>query len=570
MLEEILTNKTKQHILRAIFMMIMVVFMVLPVYRYTSETRIKYDEVELDSGWKVKVHGTWYKNVTLSGFNFDMCNRGDTMTMELKLPDDKIISEALLTFYSVHSVVDMYLDDKLFYTYGHDLYDKNKMLGYGMHYVDLPDDYAGKMLRIELIVTEDNAFDGLPKLTIVEGFNAMKETMAGMRINLLVSLFLILFGVITMVLSLFMLRKTNNFVQTYCIAMFSFLIGCWTICNTDLIAFFVSDLQVKAYMEYMSFYFLPIPITYYFRSVIDEPTTPMVLKVYFWLLMGVEIAYVVTCYVSQFLNIEHFPQFLSGCHIIIAFALILVLSLNLRGIRKKERRNNSIVIGFGLAAVSVAFELVRYNFGKFLVGFSGNKYSSTLSFAVLILVIALLVDYGQGVSKNFLKDAKQRLLEQLAYMDELTGLSNRRKCEETLQEYMDSKTKYAVISLDMNFLKKVNDTLGHEMGDVLLKRFADMLTEVYSSYGTVGRMGGDEFIVILPEVSYRETEKLIAEMNFVMTNKNAEDSSITLSTAYGFAMSTEVEDDTDAHAAYRLADDRMYEHKRASKMGRRD
>lgn len=232
-------------------MMVMVVFMVLPVYRYTSETRIKYDEVELDSGWKVKVHGTRYKNVTLSGFYFDMCNCGDTMTMELKLPDDNIISEALLTFYSVHSVVDMYLDDKLFYTYGHDLYDKNKMLGYGMHYVDLPDDYAGKMLRI-------------------------------------------------------------------------------------------------------------------------------------------------------------------------------------------------------------------------------------------------------------------------------------------------------------------NDTLGHDMGDALLKRFADMLTEVYSSYGTVGRMGGDEFIVILPEVSYRETEKLIAEMNFVMTKKNAEDSNITLSTAYGFAMSTEVEDDTDAHAAYRLADDRMY------------
>ncbi len=570
MLEELLTNKTKKRIIAIIFMLIMVVFMVYPVYRYTSASRIKCDMVELDDSWKVKVHGIKYKNVTLSKFYFDMCNKGDTVTMERKIPDDKVIERPMLYFYTIHTTADVYLDDKRIYTYGHDLYDKDMLLGYGAHYVSLPDDYAGKTLRLEMIVTEDNAFDGIQMLKITQSFNVVKQTLAGMRINLLVSLFLILFGIITMVLSLFMLRKTDNFVQTYCIAMFSFLIGCWTLCNVDLIVFFISDLQVKAYIEYMTFYMLPIPITYYFRNIIDELFTPLPFKIFFWLLLAVEVAYTATTYICQLLNIAHFPQFLSGCHIIMVFALAFVIGLNINTMRKNKKGHNSIMIGFAIAGLSVAIELMRYNLGKYIVGFAGNQYSSTLSFAVLILVIALLVDYGQSVSRNLLKDAKQRLLEHLAYVDELTGLYNRRKCEDTLLEYKEKEVPYAVISLDMNLLKKVNDTAGHDMGDAMLKKFADMLMEVYSLIGTVGRMGGDEFIVIMPEISRSEAESMVREMLENMAQKNMEDKKITLSTAYGLAMSDEVPSDEDAHAAYRLADSRMYENKKASKMGRRD
>lgn len=78
-------------------------------------------------------------------------------------------------------------------------------------------------------------------------------------------------------------------------------------------------------------------------------------------------------------------------------------------------------------------------------------------------------------------------------------------------------------------------------------------------------MGGDEFIVIMPEISRSEAESMVREMQ-----ENMEDKKITLSTAYGLAMSDEVPSDEDAHAAYRLADSRMYENKKASKMGRRD
>ena len=61
------------------------------------------------------------------------------------------------------------------------------------------------------------------------------------------------------------------------------------------------------------------------------------------------------------------------------------------------------------------------------------------------------------------------VLEQMAYMDELTGLGNRRLCEKKLKELevkaKTSDSRYAILSLDLNFLKHTNDTYGHEKGD---------------------------------------------------------------------------------------------------------
>ena len=92
--------------------------------------------------------------------------------------------------------------------------------------------------------------------------------------------------------------------------------------------------------------------------------------------------------------------------------------------------------------------------------------------------------------------------------------------------------------------------------------------EVYGLHGTVGRMGGDEFIVILPEVTREDAENLISHMKATMLRMNVNTTQLKLSTAYGLAMSDEVGKDQDAHATYRLADERMYENKRQSKLGR--
>jgi len=94
-------------------------------------------------------------------------------------------------------------------------------------------------------------------------------------------------------------------------------------------------------------------------------------------------------------------------------------------------------------------------------------------------------------------------------VDELTGLANRRKLGERLTAMLGafrvSKRSCALMMLDLDRFKQVNDTMGHPAGDELLKQVAQRLTAIVKDRGEVGRLGGDEFQVLLPDMDDRGT-----------------------------------------------------------------
>lgn len=583
-MEEFLKIDHKKKILYFVLMMLFTIFMVITILTVTSVGSIDSHDVELDDGWEVNVGGKTYSNVTLSTFRFDMCNRGDVVTLKHILPRYDTVEHPTLNMYSVHSAVKVSLDEEVIYQYGQRLFSKGKMLGYGRHLVPIPQKAMSKWLTIEFKVSEDNAFDGVQPMTISDGNTIIIRDISGKRINLAIALFLVMFGVITMVLSMFMLKRSVNFVHTFCIAMFSFLMGCWTLCNSDLIEYMSSDLLIKAYVEYISLYLIPLPFTYYFRDRIDEKGTPKWIKAYFRLLIVFEAAFIITACVLQFTNVVHLPRMLTCSHILMLLAIVFFVVISVRDI-KQHKKISSVMIGFIIAIVIVLAELLRFNLNKYFTGFSKNEYNSGTCIAVLIIVIAMLVDYANKISRKLYENAQQMLLEQMAYMDELTGLANRRACEKKLHELSEADPKeirnYAIMSFDLNFLKKANDTYGHKKGDELIKAFADVLREIYGLYGIVARTGGDEFVVIMDNVSSKQVDKLIDQMHSYMDEKNHKMSDIKLSTAYGYALSDETFTESelkgelpdeahriDPHTIYRIADDRMYAYKKKSKLGR--
>lgn len=568
-MEELLKQDLKRKIYYFMIMIVLLLIMVIPVVMATTEKNVESNDVVLDDRWTVTVNDKVYKDVTLSTFRFDMCNRGDVVTFEHVIPRYDTTNDPTINLYSIHATVKVSVDNEVIYQYGKERYRENKMLGYGRHFIPLPENQMGKILTIEMHVSENNAFDGQQPVIISDGRNLISKDLAGKRFNLAISMFLMVFGVIIMILSMFLLKSSANFIQTFCIAMFSFLVGCWTLCNMDLIEYFAPDLLVKTYMEYMTFYLLPLPFTYYFRDRLEEKGFPKWLKIYFKALITAEIAFAVLTYALQFFNIMHLPSFLAGAHILMVLALIFIVLINAWSRKNSKKGINSVVVGFAIAIILTAVELARFNINKYILGFSKNEYNSTTCFAVLIIVISLLVDYGKKISQTLYRLAQQQIFEQMAYMDELTGLANRRSCEEHLKELEKSSGNYCILSFDLNLLKKINDTYGHEKGDELIKRFADVLREVYSLYGLVARTGGDEFVAVLDNVSAEETEKLISDMLGLMEQKNKEDAVLKLSAAYGYAMSDEIQD-SNPHTIYKVADDRMYECKKKSKLGRND
>ncbi len=117
------------------------------------------------------------------------------------------------------------------------------------------------------------------------------------------------------------------------------------------------------------------------------------------------------------------------------------------------------------------------------------------------------------------KKQYQRKIEQQANNDFLTGLYNRMCCERDLLHYIDEAKecggKGAVIYLDLDDFKHINDGLGHQYGDVLLKAISNSLTRINGVENTCYRMGGDEFVILVPHSSYERFEEIIESIRVV-------------------------------------------------------
>ncbi|NVE93848.1 EAL domain-containing protein [Altererythrobacter lutimaris] len=101
----------------------------------------------------------------------------------------------------------------------------------------------------------------------------------------------------------------------------------------------------------------------------------------------------------------------------------------------------------------------------------------------------------------------QRNAERLSQYDSLTGLANRHRMAKrlgaTLSAYRNAKRSCALMMLDLDRFKQVNDTLGHPAGDELLKQVAARLGQIIGKRGEIGRLGGDEFQIMLPDIDDR-------------------------------------------------------------------
>lgn len=120
------------------------------------------------------------------------------------------------------------------------------------------------------------------------------------------------------------------------------------------------------------------------------------------------------------------------------------------------------------------------------------------------------------------KKANEARITQLAYQDALTGLPNRLRFKDQLQYAMVERDrdgrKLAVMMIDLDRFKIVNDTLGHQMGDLLLQRAAQMLKDCVGEQDIIARLGGDEFIVLLTRIdSYEEVSCVASRMLQLLT-----------------------------------------------------
>lgn len=117
----------------------------------------------------------------------------------------------------------------------------------------------------------------------------------------------------------------------------------------------------------------------------------------------------------------------------------------------------------------------------------------------------ITANYEQLIEQNRTIEEKDKTLMQLAYYDRMTGLANRAFFADKLKEYIDRTVPCAIIYMDADNFKQINDTFGHQVGDELIKVYADRFQKYCGTKYTCAKVGGDEFAMIL-EGKYTEAD----------------------------------------------------------------
>ena len=162
---------------------------------------------------------------------------------------------------------------------------------------------------------------------------------------------------------------------------------------------------------------------------------------------------------------------------------------------------------------------------------------------------------------------KQQSLIELASIDGLTGLYNRITAEKTIKNYLEKENHDgSLFIIDMDNFKSVNDSLGHPIGDVLLKDAAQLIKSAFRHYDLVSRLGGDEFCVfafdlISEDLMKKKAEELVQKGQFHF--KSPTDNHIHVTFSVGAACTTET--GRSYKDVYAMADKALYEAKRAGK-----
>ena len=162
------------------------------------------------------------------------------------------------------------------------------------------------------------------------------------------------------------------------------------------------------------------------------------------------------------------------------------------------------------------------------------------------------------------KQGQSDILRNLAMVDPLTGLYNRRFAEQRLRaEVARSERKghpLTVITFDLNDFKHINDTYGHAAGDRVLQEFAFRLNKVIRGTDLAVRLGGDEFLVLLPECTLQQLQLVLGRLGAMEVDW--EDRRIPVTFSAGWK---QYEMGDQAHELLEKADQALYAKKRASK-----
>ena len=208
------------------------------------------------------------------------------------------------------------------------------------------------------------------------------------------------------------------------------------------------------------------------------------------------------------------------------------------------------------------YRFVKRKHGDYIVAVCMLESMNAQTNIVAILIVGIYLTLASCLLVLMLSRVLKEKYEKEKYIytsntDELTKCYNRRAYDSDM-ENLDLNTEWIYISLDLNGLKKANDTLGHSAGDELICAASNCMKFAFASYGKIYRIGGDEFVVLIQE-SVSNIDSILQVFDTTIHDWHGKYSN-SISVSYGVVKSSEQDFDS-IHSVSKLADERMYKSK---------
>lgn len=353
-------------------------------------------------------------------------------------------------------------------------------------------------------------------------------------------------------------KQTLNF---FSLGVFSILTGIWSANDTMILHIFTQRPEVVRFMVYLCMIFLPQPPVMFMASVTGWKKSIAVRVIMALTALNLTL----TIMLSLF-GISDVRMMLPFSHFNMAAAMIMVVGMMFLAFKNKNvdvRFLHTVLTGMGAAVVGSLVDLLRFEFfPRSMFGLTSSLFTRA---GVLLFVILMGIYLMRERIRIAVEQGQAEVIRRLAYSDGLTGLANRAAFHEKEDEIRHKGINCIIVQLDINFLKKVNDVYGHAEGDRHIINAANIIRESFAEIGTSYRTGGDEFIVVAEACDIPEVETALALMEEKAAGYNKENQPpVPLQIAYGYAQYT-AQDAEMLETAEHLADQRMYEKKRAMK-----
>ena len=520
--------------------------------------------IRLDEDWSVSFAGVHLPAVKkISDFRVPAnIMPGDTIIYERQMGGDPIPLPTMLRFHAYHVAVAVYVDSTCYYRYGFGRYKNGDLVGSGIHLVNMPEHLEGHTIRVLTIVTESAAAKSLTSIELLR-FGGMTDYFVRNSDSIVIGIFLIFFGLIGFITGCVAVGFDRAYYRLILIGVFAFFMGLWTLNYAKGIQIFSNNFALDTMLEYVSLYMSAIPFGLLIINMRRGKIAAWKMNVLRFI-VGFGITFFAVATILHVTNVTHYPSFLMVYHIYILVSFVFMAAFKVlydRGAGMQEKILTGGTVVFVLFAMA---DLFRYNIQN-MFGLSKPFLDATwLPVGTLLFILLLMVGYLVYMYDEMRDKTEKEVLRQIAYRDALTGLYNRAKCERIFEVLNRDDSDYAVVSIDVNGLKFVNDHFGHSMGDKLLCGFADVFKNAFNGIGTTIRMGGDEFVAI---VRAEHLSDLTSALKTMVHLEKEVELPIKLNVAYGYSVRRRG-DAVTAMDVYRMADANMYAMKLASKQQR--